>query len=135
MKQEDKNILDKLGKQTGFQVPEGYFEHFTQQMVDQLPDIEITDVEAKPSLWVRVRPYVYMAAMFAGIWCMMQIFNHANGTAGGSQSTLTGEANTPGVQQTTVDDNGQPLDADKGKFTYQDSVNANMQRKAAVVKK
>ena len=54
-------------------------------MLEQLPEVEITEVDAKPNLWVRVRPYVYMAAMFAGVWCMMQIFNVANGTADPSQ--------------------------------------------------
>ena len=34
----------------------------------------------KPTLtvWQRIKPYVYLAAMFAGIWCMMQIFHHVS---------------------------------------------------------
>lgn len=27
------------------------------------------------SLWMKVRPYVYLAAMFMGIWCMMNLFD------------------------------------------------------------
>ena len=31
------------------------------------------------SFWSRVRPYVYMAAMFLGIWCMMKTFDLMRG--------------------------------------------------------
>lgn len=79
MKQEEFPILDKLGKEPGFKVPEGYFEAFNERMEAMLPEVEITDVSLRPSLWVRIRPYVYMAAMFAGIWCMMQVFNTLSG--------------------------------------------------------
>ncbi|MBR5639821.1 MAG: hypothetical protein IKW83_08670 [Muribaculaceae bacterium] len=41
--------------------------------MDSLPEVQITE-EEKPTLWVRLRPFVYMAAMFAGIWLMMNIF-------------------------------------------------------------
>ena len=82
---EESTILNKFGKEPGFKVPAGYFEDFNKKMLDQLPEVEITEVDTKPSLWLRVRPYVYMAAMFAGVWCMMHVFNVANGTAGGAQ--------------------------------------------------
>jgi len=81
MKQEKSTILDKLGKDPGFRVPEHYFEDFSRQLLQSLPDVEITEDKAKPTLWVRLRPFVYMAAMFAGVWCMMTIFNMTNGTA------------------------------------------------------
>jgi len=81
MKQEESQILKKIGKEAGFKVPDGYFEQFNQRMAEMLPEVEITEVEATPSLWMRIRPYVYMAAMFAGVWCMMEIFSHFNGTS------------------------------------------------------
>ena len=37
--------------------------------------------EVKPTLWNRFRPYIYMTAMFAGIWCMMWIFNDLVGAS------------------------------------------------------
>ena len=77
MKKEDLKILDKLGKEPGFKVPENYFANFNSKMVDSLPEVEITE-EEKPTLWVRLRPFVYMAAMFAGIWLMMNIFTLGN---------------------------------------------------------
>ena len=73
MKKEDSEILKKLGKDPGFKVPENYFANFTTNLLDSLPEVKITE-EVKPTLWVKVRPFVYMAAMFAGIWVMMNIF-------------------------------------------------------------
>lgn len=78
MKQEESEILNKLGKDAGFKVPDNFFEDFNARMEQMLPEVEITNVDAKPSLWVTIRPYVYMAAMFAGVWCMMKVFNGFN---------------------------------------------------------
>ena len=80
MKQEDSTILTKYGKNPGFKVPENYFEDFNKRMTEMLPEVEITPVDVKPTMWQRVRPLVYLAAMFAGVWCMMSVFNHFNGT-------------------------------------------------------
>ncbi len=68
----------------GMKVPAGYFEQFALDMSTRLPERpELTDTtEAAPrSLWERVRTYVYMAAMFAGIWLMMQMVNIMGGHA------------------------------------------------------
>ncbi len=58
-------------------VPEGYFEQFVSRMESQIAELPATEAprQVKGGLWYTVRPYVYMAAMFAGIWCMMHIFN------------------------------------------------------------
>ena len=76
MKQEDSTILKKYGKDSGFKVPENYFADFNKRMSEMLPEVEITPVDVKPTMWQRVRPLVYLAAMFAGVWCMMSIFSH-----------------------------------------------------------
>ena len=73
MKKEDSEILSKIGKQTGFKVPDGYFADFAKKMTESLPDREF-EQEVKPTLWHHVRPWIYMAAMFGGIWCMMHLF-------------------------------------------------------------
>ncbi len=75
MKQEESDILKQIGKDAGFKVPENFFAEFNQKMSDSLPQVEITRVDERPTLWTRLRPYAYMAAMFAGIWCMMKVFN------------------------------------------------------------
>ena len=80
MKKEDSPILNELGKDPGFKVPENYFDDFNKRMAGMLPDVEITPVDLKPTTWQRLRPFAYLAAMFAGVWCMMSVFNHFNGT-------------------------------------------------------
>ena len=80
MKQEDSKILSKLGKQPGFKTPDNYFNDFAKNLAEKLPEVTITEVKEKPNMWVRIRPYVYMAAMFAGIFCMIQVFNVLNGS-------------------------------------------------------
>ncbi|MBR7011841.1 MAG: hypothetical protein IKI10_02990 [Muribaculaceae bacterium] len=83
MKHEDSTILTKYGKDPGFKVPENYFDDFNKRMVDMLPDVEITPIDVKPTMWQRVKPLVYMAAMFAGVWCMMSVFSHFGGSNNG----------------------------------------------------
>lgn len=75
-----KPTLDDLvyrGKRrAGMTVPEGYFDSFADRMMAQLPADEPKVVELpRRGLWATVRPYVYMAAMFAGIWLMMNMFS------------------------------------------------------------
>lgn len=83
-------LLDEIGRKHGMRVPEDYFADFTEKMVDALPEREIPLPE-QPTLWLRVRPWVYMAAMFAGVWLMMKMFT-------GIFSVEKGE--TPNVEMT-----------------------------------
>lgn len=87
MKQ-DNDLLKKLGNDDGMRVPDGYFADFARQMEQKLPPLEFENPEPKVlprSRWQQVRPYVYLAAMFMGIWCMMKMFN----LMGGNDSTLS----------------------------------------------
>lgn len=80
----DSNILEKARAEglatpaAGMKVPDGYFASFAGKMTAMLPERpELTQgqaIEAPRTMWERFRPYVYMAAMFAGIWLMLQIF-------------------------------------------------------------
>ena len=81
MKQEDPTLLNKYGKDSGFKVPENYFVDFNKRMSQMLPDVEITPVDIKPTMWQRVKPLIYLAAMFAGVWCMMSVFSHFKGAS------------------------------------------------------
>ncbi len=82
---ENKDILSKINRRTGMTVPEGYFDDFARRMAASLPEQEwergdasetVSDVAPRRSVWHAIRPYVYMAAMFAGIWLMMSLFDH-----------------------------------------------------------
>jgi len=74
--EKNSDLLDKINHRSGMTVPEGFFEDFARQMqakIDEQP--KPTANVLQPSAWQRVRPYVYLAAMFGGIWCMVKLFN------------------------------------------------------------
>ena len=77
----DSALLDRFGRQSGMTVPEGYFEDFAQKMSASLPERpwetaagENGRILPAPGLWQKIRPYSYLAAMFAGVWLMMWVF-------------------------------------------------------------
>ena len=61
------NKLENMRKETPFRVPDGYFEGFTARMMEQIPDDEPQFEDNKVTMWDRVRPIFYLAAMFAGL--------------------------------------------------------------------
>ena len=64
-------LLDEIGRKHGMKVPGNYFADFTEKMTESLPEREFPEL-VQPSLWLRVRPWIYMAAMFTGIWLMIE---------------------------------------------------------------
>ncbi|MBR5540975.1 MAG: hypothetical protein IKU64_01240 [Bacteroides sp.] len=73
MGKEDK-LLRKVGTSNPFRVPEHYFENFTQELMSKLPEKEPMPLMPEPTLWQRVKPWVYMTAMFCGIMLSVRIF-------------------------------------------------------------
>lgn len=80
MQPEDK-ILKRYGRDTGMSVPEGYFDNVFAEVAAKLPPMPQRQVPEKLSLWKKVQPYIYMAAMFAGIWLMMKVFHTVTDTS------------------------------------------------------
>lgn len=75
-----RDILTQIDHRDGLTVPEGYFASFAAKMTESLPHRDEAEnptgiVLPPPTLWTRIRPYVYMAAMFAGVWCMLKMFS------------------------------------------------------------
>lgn len=77
MKEEDE-IMKKCGKGNPFTVPEGYFDNFTNEVMSKLPEKKEVLAETKVGTWDRIRPWMYMAAMFVGACLITQIasFHH-----------------------------------------------------------
>lgn len=75
----ENDILSKLGNDSGMKVPEGYFADFASRMAKELPAQDFENEQSPKVLprsrWQQMRPYIYLAAMFMGIWCMMKMFN------------------------------------------------------------
>ena len=68
------NILRKAGTGNPFRVPEHYFDNFTEELMGKLPEKEPLPYSLEHTLWQRVKPWVYMAAMFCGIMLSVRIF-------------------------------------------------------------
>ncbi|MCC8198186.1 MAG: hypothetical protein LIP06_06310 [Tannerellaceae bacterium] len=60
------NSLKEIKKENPFHVPDGYLEGLTSQIMSQLPEKSIKEAK-QVSLLERVRPWLYMAGMFAGL--------------------------------------------------------------------
>lgn len=71
--EKENDILKVAGKQNPFKVPEGYFESLTSNVMERLED-PVEQETPVVSMWMRVRPYVYLAAMFIGITCMIRVY-------------------------------------------------------------
>ncbi|GHT63219.1 hypothetical protein AGMMS50239_18720 [Bacteroidia bacterium] len=65
--------IETIAKIDPFRVPEGYFEGFIADIMLKLPERPVENPKVI-SLWERVKPWVYMAAMFAGIALMLNLF-------------------------------------------------------------
>ena len=72
--EKENNILRKAGTRNPFKVPEGDFEGFTQELMDRLPEKEMIPEMQEPTLWQRVKPWIYMTAMFCGIMLSVRVF-------------------------------------------------------------
>lgn len=69
---EDTELKNRLGKENPFKVPEGYFENVIPEIMKQLPEIEEQGQE-EVTLWERVKPWVYMVAMFCGLMFSVRV--------------------------------------------------------------
>lgn len=73
MKEEDK-ILKKIGTENPFRVPDGYFENLTSEVMNRLPEKEkLIAVQTEPTMWQKVRPWLYMTAMFIGAALIIRV--------------------------------------------------------------
>lgn len=106
MNNENKHILDKISRKDGFTTPPGFFEDFAKSMEAKLPpraELE-SPRPRKRTLWHTVRPYVYMAAMFMGVWCMLSLFTKFTGTTDKFSIEANPELATAVSNETFVED-------------------------------
>ena len=60
------NRLDRLKGKQPFRVPDGYMEGLTNRIMESLPEPPVMEAESV-SLVERIRPWLYLAAVFAGM--------------------------------------------------------------------
>lgn len=71
---DDKDLKAHFGQECPFKVPEGYFEHLHEQIMESLPKEKPASSapDSPVTLMMRIKPWLYLAAMFAGIIFMVQ---------------------------------------------------------------
>ena len=64
--EKEQNNLDRFKGKNPFTVPDGYMEDLTANIMSQLPEKPKAEAK-KVSMMDRARPWLYMAAVFAGL--------------------------------------------------------------------
>ncbi|WP_075556231.1 hypothetical protein [Parabacteroides timonensis] len=64
--EKEQNNLDRFKGKNPFTVPDGYMEDLTANIMSRLPEKPQVEVK-KISMMDRMRPWLYMAAVFAGL--------------------------------------------------------------------
>lgn len=72
MKEEDE-LLKKYGTKNPFTVPDDYFENFSKELMNKLPEKEPISAPQTVTGWQRMKPWVYMAAMFCGLMFTVRV--------------------------------------------------------------
>ncbi|MBR4841803.1 MAG: hypothetical protein IK006_01745 [Bacteroidaceae bacterium] len=96
MKKERIYKIDECEPRRPFTVPEGYFENLTQNIMASLPQQEsiyATKITVTP--WMRIRPYLYAAAAFIGIFFCIK-------AAVGINSRHNSQETVAEAQETTI---------------------------------
>ena len=66
MTREENILKERVGKQNPFKVPDGYFEHLTERIMENLPEQEVPviDIRSRQTLWQKM-PLRKIAAAIA----------------------------------------------------------------------
>jgi hypothetical protein len=74
MKKERIYRIEESEPRRPFTVPQGYFENLTQNVMASLPEQEsVYSTKIIVTPWMRIRPYLYAAAAFAGIFFTIRL--------------------------------------------------------------
>ncbi|MDO5665448.1 MAG: hypothetical protein Q4G63_09350 [Bacteroidia bacterium] len=92
------NKLNEIDKKNPFTVPEGYFIRLNEEIMKHLPKKEAVKPKTV-SMWDKVKPWVYMAAMFIGIFFTIQLLT--KNTTNQQQNSANQIAT---IQSTSTDD-------------------------------
>ena len=90
------NKLKEIDKtKNPFKVPDNYFARFNEEIMSRLPEKEYV-VPRRVPLWDKVKPWVYMAAMFLGIYFTVNFL-----TRNADKEQVTAEQSASAIQSDT----------------------------------
>ncbi|MGL4411439.1 MAG: hypothetical protein ACRCTF_04810 [Bacteroidales bacterium] len=68
------DLKQEIGKNGGFDVPNDYFENFSQNLMTKIPESTPLFNRPRTTLFEKMKPSLYMAAMFAAIILTLKLF-------------------------------------------------------------
>ena len=74
-----KQTLADIGNKIPFKVPENYFSQFNESIMAKLPEKE-APVVRRVTLWDKSKTWLYMAAMFLGLFFTIKVLTTSTGT-------------------------------------------------------
>ena len=83
--EKEQNNLERFKGKNPFTVPDGYMKDLTANIMSQLPDKPKAEAK-KVSMMDRARPWLYMAAVFAGLGLFFKAIVGINGSDGSTAS-------------------------------------------------
>ena len=73
MTREENILKERFGKQNPFKVPDGYFDHLTEKIMENLPEqeVRVIDIRSRQTLWQKlplrkIAAAVAVAALLGG---------------------------------------------------------------------
>ena len=69
-------ILHSYKTDAPFKVPDGYFAQFHEDVMARLPEKLETSVAKRVTLWEKAKPFLYIAAMFMGIYLSFNLLTN-----------------------------------------------------------
>lgn len=82
------NKLEEIDKTNPFKVPDNYFQNFNEEIMKRLPQREFTPPMVV-SMWDRVKPWVYLAAMFIGLYITINFIVSKSGNNNPNEPIVT----------------------------------------------
>ena len=73
------NKLYEIDKRNPFTVPEDYFATINHKIMSRLPEKEMAAKPKTVPMWDKVKPWIYMAAMFLGLFFTIQVLTKTAG--------------------------------------------------------
>lgn len=117
------NKLEEIDrKRNPFKVPDNYFARLNEEIMNHLPEKEIVPPQTV-SLWEKVKPWVYMAAMFVGLYITIQFLTRQadNGNVASRQSVVQNQESYWSTVQVTEEEFYEYLEeqlVEEGYFDY-----------------
>ena len=83
-----KQALADISKEVPFKVPENYFLQLNESIMAKLPEKE-APVIRKVTMWEKTKPWVYLAAMFLGLFFTIKVLTTSTQTNSSEKNTAS----------------------------------------------